>query len=76
VQPLPRDSHVLNFMDAESAVDGEGGVLGGAGAAFAVHGSVCHATSAISSAAAALAAASADERDEILEHELAASDRR
>ncbi len=43
VQPMPRDNHILNFLDAEAAInDGE---------LF-------------------------EERDDIMEHELAASDRK
>jgi hypothetical protein len=77
VQPLPRDNHVLNFLDAEAAVEGDAVLLGGAAGGAGVGGpGGSHGTSSISSTAAALAAAAADERDEILEHELAASDRR
>ena len=46
VQPLPRDNHILNFLDAEAAIN-DGELFGPDG-----------------------------EKDDLTEHELAASDRR
>jgi len=62
---------VLNFLDAESTLEGEGSVVSASANAAGAFTSA-----AASSAAAALAAATLDERDDILERELAASDRR
>ncbi len=80
VQPLPRDNHILNFLDAEGAalseIGGEGGGAGASALSGGLSGSVGGGGGGSSSAISQAAAAAAEERDEMTEHELAASDRR
>ncbi len=80
VQPLPRDNHILNFLDAEGAalseIGGEGGGAGASALSGGLSGSGGGGGGGGGSAISQAAAAAAEERDEMTEHELAASDRR